>query len=181
MYIIQLPHSTLRLIVLNSNSAPVSRSSKNVILQEFRKNCSCFCMWSTMCIPKKIFPVKALLYCHSKRSMCKFQITMDHMRVPSALIFSPYTHTTSLVLCCTSCMVVTMWKHWPRNSPDSSLERQSFTITNRTWTHIARCCVFYDMENYGGLRRGDSSVGASRSGIANICPWRRAWKNDVFG
>ena len=43
-------------------------------------------------------------------------------------------------------------------------------ISNRTWTHIERWCVFSGPSNAGGVSRGYSPVGASGSRIANMCP-----------
>ena len=44
---------------------------------------------------------------------------------------------------------------------------------------MARCCAFSGPVEDGGVRRGESPVGASGYGMARMCPCRRAWKKEV--
>ena len=45
--------------------------------------------------------------------------------------------------------------------------------------HMARCCAFDGPTEDGGVRRGESTVGASGSEMARMCPCRRSCKKKV--
>ena len=47
------------------------------------------------------------------------------------------------------------------------------------WILISSCWAFAGPAEDGGVRRGESTVGSSGSGMDRMCPWRRAWQNEV--
>ena len=44
---------------------------------------------------------------------------------------------------------------------------------------MVHCLAFSGPAEYGGVRRGERPVGTSRSGIAIMCPYRRASQKEV--
>ena len=143
--VIHSPYSTILCISTNSASATVSMSLSDVVLHKWRKICTHFWTRSRISARKNTFYENPFLYFLLQPSTWKGHIAMAIQRGYSDLKLYTINRKEFEVLWWTSCVCVMMWDHWYRKSLASYLERRFWPIFNRTWSYIARFCVFNGM------------------------------------
>ena len=167
------PLSTFLWSPPNSVMDPDSTSSMSVVFQECKNTWTRLWIRSIKSAPKRGSLTRALLYCRLKRAIWLGHVPIEKQIGISSPRYSPASFTKFRVKWRRSLVDASMWAPWFSSSPTSSFDRQSCPMDRMTWILIVHCWEFIGPPEYVGVRRGESPVCTSGSGMASTCPWRK--------